>query len=111
MADNDDAVPKTENSRENPTWLAPYQFKPGESGNPGGRPAKPLTQRLLARLFESDESMTKELVEAWIAKALSGDIPALREMLDRTEGKVADKQEHTGADGGPIETSISVKFV
>jgi Family of unknown function (DUF5681) len=37
--------------RGNPDKLKPYQFKPGESGNPSGRPRKmPMTEALIKRL-------------------------------------------------------------
>ena len=47
--------------------------------------------------------------EALAKKAEDGDIMAIRELADRLEGKVS--QAITGPDDGPIEASISVKFV
>ena len=84
-------------------------FMPGVSGNPGGKPRRPASERLIRRLLANGESELAEVIEALVSKAKSGDVPALKEVLDRTEGKVADKQEVSGADGGPIE--ITVKFV
>ena len=99
------------NSYDPSEHLREHQFKPGQSGNPSGRPRKPVSERLLQRLIEEDEAVGKLIAESLLMKAISGDVPALRELLDRTEGKVADKQEHTGADGGPIQAEITVKFV
>lgn len=51
-----------------------------------------LTQHILAELKElHDGQVTKAraLVIALIGKAIEGDIPATREVLDRVEGKVA----------------------
>src|ERR1017187_8896493 len=86
-------------------------FMPGQSGNPGGLPRKPASERLIRRLLANDETELAEIIEALVIKAKTGDVPALKEVLDRAEGKVADKQEHTGADGGPIQAEITVKFV
>lgn len=74
------------------------RFKPGQSGNPSGRPKKHLTDALLRRLIDPEEA------NAWVAalarKAKRGDVNAFREGADRTEGKVP--QAHTGADGAPL---------
>ncbi len=45
-----------------------------------------------------------ELADAAIFdKALSGDVLAYRELLDRFEGKVPQRNEHSGPDSGPIQ--------
>jgi hypothetical protein len=70
------------------------RFKPGQSGNPKGRP-KSLTlseayRRELAKVDESDpdkRTYAELLAEQMIVKAKGGDVAALREIADRTEGK------------------------
>ncbi len=73
------------------------QWKPGTSGNPKGRPrSKTASEEIRARLSEINESdperrtygriMAVKLVDA----ACSGDaraVQAVREVIDRTEGK------------------------
>jgi hypothetical protein len=69
-------------------------FKPGQSGNPKGRP-KSITlseayRKMLAQVDETDpEKRTKAEVLAgeMYTKAKSGDVSALREIADRVEGK------------------------
>ncbi len=80
------------------------QWKPGQSGNPGGRPKwKPLTEALHA-LLEEEPALNKELIKAWVVKAGRGDVSAANMLWDRLEGKV------TQTVGGSSETS-PVKLV
>jgi len=85
-------------------------WKPGQSGNPNGRPRKkPLTEELEKLLSEIDpkdkkkRTYAKRLVVAIADEVIKkGNVAAFTEIADRIEGKVAQKQEHTGADGGPV---------
>jgi hypothetical protein len=69
-------------------------FKPGQSGNPQGRP-KSITlseayRKQLAMVDESDpqkRSFAEVLAETMIKRAKTGDVPALKEIADRVEGK------------------------
>ena len=91
-------VPQTGSSFSRAPQLRPYHFKPGQSGNPSGRPAKPLTERLLARLAKEDENLAERLVQALIDRAEDNDpkvagpaVKAITEIFDRVEGKVEQK--------------------
>ncbi len=65
------------------------RWKPGQSGNPSGRPKKkPLTealQRVLAKLSDDERDI---LCKEMITKLASGDVAAFKEVADRVEGKV-----------------------
>jgi hypothetical protein len=69
------------------------KFPSGSSGNPNGRPKLTrLTEALREQLAEAmpgaDESTIAEsLARALIREGLSGDVQAIREIADRTEGK------------------------
>ncbi|WP_433966450.1 DUF5681 domain-containing protein [Tunturiibacter gelidiferens] len=83
----------TQNS-EKTARLAPYRFKPGQSGNPGGRPAtKPITEmyeRILAdpkNVAAIEQAVTKILLKGNMAMVL-----LLREITERIEGKVTQVQ-------------------
>jgi hypothetical protein len=68
----------------------------GQSGNPGGRPKrdKLITQRIIAALTEADGAKLHRLCDALLDKAMSGDVPAIREVFDRVEGKAVQAMEH-----------------
>lgn len=66
-------------------------FKPGQSGNPGGRPKAYFTEALRKEL-ERDPAVALGIVKAILDKAKTGDVKAFDSLLDRTEGKVP--QQH-----------------
>lgn len=49
MEQDEKQVPKTKNY----DWLKPTQFKPGQSGNPNGRPKGPTLKTWLKEHFET----------------------------------------------------------
>ena len=71
-----------------------HRWKPGQSGNPKGRP-KSITlseayRRELAKVDPTDpqgRTYAEVLAEKMRERACTGDVAALREMADRTEGK------------------------
>jgi len=70
-----------------------FGFRPGQSGNPGGRPKTRLmseaSRAWFARASEDDPERTNAevLVEKLGALALGGDLAAARELSDRAEGR------------------------
>lgn len=72
------------------------RWKPGQSGNPKGRPiSKPFKEALerqLAQLAQTKglppELGHDVLAAAMVAKAMQGDVAAFKEVADRTDGKV-----------------------
>jgi hypothetical protein len=67
------------------------QSKPGRSGNPKGRPKfQPLSERLheaIEGLDADGKAIADKIVQKWIELILEGDISALRELLNRLEGR------------------------
>ena len=116
------------------------QFKPGESGNPNGRPKKitNIVKELLGDYLECElsPSQVKEFIMRCMemnepelqniadsktapvflvatAKALikdmeSGRTTTLENVFDRVMGRPKQALEHTGKDGGPIETQTII---
>lgn len=81
--------------RKRPMPPEEYRFKPGQSGNPGGRPKeKPVTdelRRLMDREVPNDRegrTYAEVLAQAILHAALKGKVDAARELLDRIEGRV-----------------------
>lgn len=76
-------------------------FKPGVSGNPEGRQPMTPEQKLIKRatkelIAEYKEGLAQALPlisPVLIAKAASGDVPAIKELHDRIMGKAEQKTE------------------
>ena len=92
---------KAENSKGSakkrtlPKACEPYKFKPGQSGNPGGRPKNDLAKELAQAVFTNNS----ELIYKAMVKMLSkGNAYAFDVYANRAFGKVSDKLEVTGGD-------------
>jgi hypothetical protein len=71
--------------------LAPYQWKPGQSGNPGGRKVD-LAKQIARAVFEQNEDAA---ISAFAKILRKGNAYAFKELADRAYGKVTDKLEVT----------------
>lgn len=95
-------------------------FQKGQSGNPEGRPEGTKNRAtILRRLLETATDFTnpltlkketlpleEQIMIALIARAKRGDIAAIKEIQDTLYGKVVDKHEIGGKEGGPIQITI-----
>ena len=94
-----------EKQRSNTTGLRP-PWKPGESGNPGGRPKGTGSITSYLRRLLKEKKGDKEIAELLAQKAVQlagkGEFRFLKEILERTDGKVPDKHEVTGGGGAPV---------
>jgi hypothetical protein len=73
-------------------------FKPGQSGNPGGRKKKPITElmeRIVKKKANRDE--IEEVIMEVIRSKRMASVLMLKEVAERTDGKVTDELEITGA--------------
>jgi hypothetical protein len=89
-------------------------FRKGVSGNPGGsRKRRVITQQLIAALNEIDpkDGITKlrKVVDQLVEKAIGGDISAIKEVIDRVDGRVP--QGIVGDDDQPPIGITSIKWV
>jgi Family of unknown function (DUF5681) len=89
------------NSSNGAPQLDPYKFKPGQSGNPNGRPKrKTITERMAAIMeLDSLEGVTVPegqcvgdvFARQVVIHACHGRFPYAKELLERLEGKVPDR--------------------
>ena len=78
-------------------------FRPGQSGNPGGRPKqKAFTEALRTELARAgdDSQALRAIASKLIAMAVGGDLSAIREIADRLEGKSTQTAAISGDDDG-----------
>jgi hypothetical protein len=79
-------------------------FKPGQCGNPKGRPKKlPEIDKLLAEVLGEDEehNEAKAILKALVARAKKGDTRAAEILLDRAYGKA---KQHISLESETVKT-------
>lgn len=81
-------------------------FKPGQSGNPGGRPKDVGEVIELAR--EHTTTAIKRLVYWMNHENPKASVAATQAILDRGWGKPVQPNEHTGKDGAALIPAIAV---
>ena len=83
-------------------------YKPGQSGNPGGRPknAESVTyhiRQLLSEVGADGTLNARAVAEKLLALAITDDnVPALREIIDRADGKPPQELTHKGDAEHPV---------
>jgi len=89
-------------------------FQPGQSGNPNGRPkVKPFRNALSEALKAAggDDEMLRAVALALVSKAKEGDVPAIKELADRLDGKVAQAIIGGDEDDPAIRTITRIETV
>jgi len=87
-------------------------FQPGNqwSGNRAGRPAGRSIQKILNEVLDGiagDIPKRRKLAELIVRKALAGDRHFVGIALDRAEGRVAERVQISGHDGGPLDAEAA----
>lgn len=81
-------------------------WRKGQSGNPNGRPPKEkaLTSILERYGEEQEDGKTRKerLAEELWALALSGDLPAIKYIYDRLDGRPRETMDVDGSVGGTL---------
>jgi len=76
--------------------LEEHRFKPGQSGNPKGRPKGTSIQKAIRALLDDGvkgQDLQKALARVAVQRALTGDFKFYQMVLERIDGKVIDKIE------------------
>ena len=98
-------MPDGQDHPKNTSGLRP-PWKPGQSGNPGGRPKgsglTDIIRRVLSQPDESYGTKADRLITLCLEHAEKGDFRYFKEVIDRLEGPIPTKAEVTGADGAPL---------
>jgi len=76
----------------------------------GARKSRILNDTLKRRLMQDDGEEANKVIMALLTKAKEGDVPAIREVLDRAEGKVKSETDITSSDGS-LTNNLKVEFV
>lgn len=83
-----------------------HQFKPGQSGNPNGRPPERPIAAAIKRLLEKDEAKGIDAIAAVaVREALQGDYRWGREVIDRIDGRLVEPHDITSG-GKPVRSSL-----
>ena len=91
-----DSNGQSSNGREH---LKQHQWKPGQSGNPKGRPKVDGITKAIQSLLAAGingESLYEAIAKVAIQKALQGDSHFWQYVIERSDGKVADNLNQSG---------------
>ena len=73
-------------------------WKPGQNGNPGGRPTKDIAAEIAQRVFEENADA---IYRAMLKALLKGDPEVFAVLADRAYGKLTQKVETPGIENLP----------
>ena len=92
--------------------LAAERSSEANRGNTHSSKINRLAADTLKRVLIQEEAIRlRNVTEALVAKAESGDISAIKEVFDRMDGKAVATQELTGPDGSNLPSGIGILFV
>jgi hypothetical protein len=80
-------------------------FTSAANGRQGGRPKLEAT-KLREALIKEAEARAEPLAKVLMDKAMTGDVPAIKEMMDRAIGKALQQMDHT-TNGESLNEKIS----
>jgi type I site-specific restriction-modification system R (restriction) subunit len=84
----------------------------GQQGNTNSSKINRLFAETIKRIDKQSEGeIARQVAQALIDKAISGDVSAIKEFADRVDGKSVATTELTGVDGSNLPISIAIDFV
>jgi len=101
-----------ENSTENKNiGLESSDKGGGQPGNQNARKGKLFYDALRVALVQEDKKKLRTITEKLVKSAENGEPWAIKEVMDRIDGKPIQATEISGADGGLLETLSTVNIV
>ena len=92
--------------------LAAERSSEANKGNTHSSKINRLAADTLRRVLIQEEAIRlRNVTEALVTKAESGDVSAIKEVFDRIDGKSVATQELTGPDGSNLPSGIGILFV
>ena len=83
----------------------------GQPGNQNARKGKLFYDALRIALVQEDKKKLRKITDKLVESAENGEPWAVKEIMDRMDGKPVQSTEITGADGGLFETLNTVNIV
>jgi hypothetical protein len=83
----------------------------GQPGNQNARKGKLFYDAIRIALVQEDKKKLRNIADKLIKAAEAGEAWAVKEVMDRMDGKPIQATEITGADGGLLETLNTVNIV
>jgi hypothetical protein len=86
---------KPTGKRKLPKEAERFKFKPGQSGNPGGRPKKRPITEIYERILADEQNVNaiEKMIVAMLKQGRMASQLQLKEMAERVEGKVTQPVE------------------
>ena len=92
--------------------LAAERSSEANRGNTHSSKINRLASETLKRVLIQEEAIRlRNVAEALVSKAESGDVSAIKEVFDRMDGKSVATTELTGPDGSNLPSGIGILFV
>ncbi|MFX1499327.1 MAG: DUF5681 domain-containing protein [Promethearchaeota archaeon] len=89
----------------NTSGIKPHEFKKGQSGNPKGKPKGRLNMTTILKKYLNERTTIKKgdkrirlskaqaLMLKWIELGLTGELKAIKDVVERIDGKPLERQE------------------
>lgn len=80
-------------------------------GNENARKGKMFYDQLRKVLVQNDSLKLRMISEKLVDAAIQGEAWAVKEVMDRMDGKPVATQEITGAEGAPLLKGVEISFI
>ena len=100
-----------ENAKENNNVEIASNNRGGQPGNQNGKKGKLFYNQLRVALVQVDSRKLRTIAQKLVDAAELGEPWAIKEVIDRVDGKAVQSTEISGLDGGIFETLNTINIV